>query len=71
MDVAKGRTLGQTQSQIIMISAKKIIVEIDGRAVYSSKSYKNARKVAWRLIHTPANRYKEVIVQNFGIIMGI
>lgn len=56
---------------MIMISAKKIIVELDGRAVYSSKSYKNARRVAWRLIHTPANRYKEVIVQLFGIIIGI
>ena len=63
--------MGQTQSQIIMISDKKIIVELDGRAVYSSKSYKNARRVAWRLIHTPTNRYKEVIVQQFGIIIGI
>lgn len=52
-----------------MNSIKKIIVELDGRAVYATKNYKSARKVAWKLIHK--NPKKEVIVHLDGIIMGI
>lgn len=42
---------------------------MDGRAVYASKSYKNARHVAWLLIHR--NIYCEVIVHLGDIICGI
>lgn len=52
-----------------MISAKKFIVELEGRAVYATRDYERARKVAWRLIY--ANPQKEVIVHLFGIIVGI
>lgn len=52
-----------------MRSSKKFIVEMEGRAVYASKSYKNARRVAWQLIYH--NRYCEVIVHLDGIICGI
>ena len=51
------------------MSFKKIIVELDGRAVYATRSYERARQVAWRLIY--ANKSKEVIVQHMGIIFGI
>lgn len=52
-----------------MESIRKIIVELDGRAVYCTKSYKRARQVAWKLIRM--NKGKEVIVQHMGIICGI
>ena len=52
-----------------MKSCKKIIVEMEGVAVYASKSYENARKVAWKLIRK--NPFKEIIVHINGIIMGI
>lgn len=52
-----------------MKSYKKFIVEMEGRAVYASKSYDNARRVAWKLINR--NPYCEVIVQLYGIIVGI
>lgn len=52
-----------------MESAKKIIVELDGRAVYATRNYNRARQVAWRLIY--ANKDREVIVHNMGIIWGI
>lgn len=52
-----------------MKSFKKFIVELDGRAVYASKSFEDARRVAWRLIYR--NRYCEVIVQLGDIICGI
>ena len=42
---------------------------MEGRAVYSSKSFKNARRVAWIIIHR--NKDCEVIVQLNGIICGI
>lgn len=48
---------------------KKFIVEMEGRAVYSTRSYKLAQKVAWRLI--ACNRNCEVIVHLGGIICGI
>lgn len=52
-----------------MKSYRKYIVEMEGRAVYSSKSYENARRVAWKLIHV--NKECEVIVHLYGIICGI
>lgn len=52
-----------------MKSGKKFIVELEGRAVYASKSYDNARRIAWRLIN--CNRNCEVIVHLYGIIVGI
>lgn len=52
-----------------MISFRKFIVELEGRAVYASISYENARRVAWRLIYR--NHYCEVIVHLGGIIVGI
>lgn len=51
------------------MSNKKIIVELDGRAVYATRNYERARKVAWRLIY--ANPRKEVIVQFLGLIVVI
>lgn len=42
---------------------------MDGRSVYSTKSYNNARRVAWRLIRL--NRYVEIIVHLGGIIVGV
>lgn len=48
---------------------RKIIVELDGRAVYCTKSYKRARQVAWKIIRM--NKDKEVIVHHMGIIFGI
>lgn len=53
----------------IMKSYRKYLVEMDGRAVYSSKNYKHARRVAWKLIHR--NPFIEVIVQLGWIIVGI
>lgn len=52
-----------------MISMKKYIIEMDGRAVYATCSYENARRVAWRLIYK--NRVCEIIVHLYGIIVGI
>lgn len=52
-----------------MKSFKKFIVEMEGRAVYASKSYENARRVAWKLIRN--NKDCEVIVHLYGIICGI
>ena len=52
-----------------MISRKKIIVELEGRAVYATRNYERARQVAWRLIY--ANPHEEVMVHIMGIIMGI
>ncbi len=52
-----------------MKSGKKFIVELEGRAVYASKSYDHARRVAWSLINR--NPYCEVIVHLYGIIVGI
>lgn len=52
-----------------MISANKYIVELDGRAVYASRDYERARKVAWRVIY--ANPRKEVIVHFYGFMCGI
>lgn len=52
-----------------MISKKKFIVEMEGRAVYASKSYSRARKVALRLI--ARNKYCEIFVHLYGIICGI
>lgn len=42
---------------------------MEGRAIYASKSYKNARRVAWQLIHR--NKNCEVIVHLGDIICGI
>lgn len=52
-----------------MKSFKKYIVEMEGRAVYATKSYSRARQVAWRLI--ARNKECEIIVHHFGIICGI
>lgn len=52
-----------------MVSYKKFIVEMESRAVYSSKSYDRARQVAWQLI--ARNRMCEIIVHLGGIICGI
>lgn len=52
-----------------MKSLRKFIVEMDGRAVFSTKNYAIARKVAWRLIYR--NKYREIIVHVDGIIVGI
>lgn len=52
-----------------MISFRKFIVELDGRAVYASKSYKNAQRVAWQIIYR--NPCREVIVHLGDIICGI
>lgn len=52
-----------------MKSFRKYIVELEGRPVYASISYDNARRVAWKLIKR--NPYCEVIVQLYGIIVGI
>lgn len=52
-----------------MKSFKKYIVELEGRAVYASKTYDNARRVAWRLINR--NKGCEVIVHLYGFIVGI
>lgn len=52
-----------------MKSLRKFIVEMEGRAVYASKSYDNARRIAWRLIR--ANKECEIIVHYNGIICGI
>ena len=52
-----------------MKSYRKFIVEMEGRAVYASKSYDNVRRVALRLINR--NKDCEVIVHLYGIIVGI
>lgn len=52
-----------------MKSFRKYIVELEGRCVYASLSYDNARRVAWKLINR--NPYCEVIVHLYGIIVGI
>ena len=52
-----------------MKSGKKFIVEFEGRAVYASKSYDHARRVAWRIINR--KHHCEVIVHLYGIIVGI
>ena len=52
-----------------MMSKKKFIVEMDGRAVYATKSYSRACNVAWQLIYR--NPYCEIIVHLYGIICGI
>ena len=52
-----------------MKSYRKFIIELEGRAVYSSRNYNNVRKVAWRIIK--ANPFGEVIVHLSGIICGI
>lgn len=52
-----------------MKSFRKYIVELEGRAVYASRSYKNVRRVAWKLIYM--HNDKEVMVHIFGIIVGI
>lgn len=52
-----------------MKSMKKFIVEMEGRAVYASRSYEKARRVAWNLIR--CNKDCEVIVHLGGIICGI
>lgn len=52
-----------------MRSQKKFIVEMEGKAVYATKSYSRARQVALRLI--ARNRYCEVFVHLYGIICGI
>lgn len=53
-----------------MKSFKKFIVELEGRAVYASKSYDNARRVAWKIIYRN-DRYCEVLVHLYGIIVDI
>lgn len=52
-----------------MKSPRKFIIELEGRAVYSSKNYNRVRTIAWRIIR--ANPMKEVIVHLYGIICGI
>lgn len=52
-----------------MKSMRKFIVEMEGRAVYATKSYSRARQVAYRLI--ARNTYCEVFVHLYGIICGI
>ena len=52
-----------------MKSSKKFIVEMEGRAVYASRSYENVRRVAWKLIHR--NMGCEVIVHLNDFICGI
>jgi hypothetical protein len=52
-----------------MKSFRKFIVEMEGRAVFATKSYDVARRVAWRLIHK--NKDCEIIVHLYGIIVGI
>lgn len=52
-----------------MISYRKFIIEMDGRNVYSTKSYDRARQVAWQLI--ARNNMCEIIVHLGGIICGI
>ncbi len=52
-----------------MRSMRKFIVEMEGRAVYSTKSYSRARQVAWHLI--ARNKECEVFVHLYGIICGI
>lgn len=52
-----------------MKSFRKFIVEMEGRAVFATKSYDVARRVAWRLIHK--NKDCEIIVHIYGIIVGI
>lgn len=42
---------------------------MEGRAIYASKSFINARRVAWQLIHR--NKNCEVIVHLGGIICDI
>lgn len=52
-----------------MKSWKKFIVEMEGIAVYSTKSYSQARKVALRLI--ARNKNYEIFIHLGGIICGI
>lgn len=52
-----------------MKSVRKFIVEMEGRAVYATKSYSRARHVALRLI--ARNPYCEIFVHLYGIICGI
>ena len=52
-----------------MKSWKKFIVEMEGRAVYSTKSESRARQVALRLI--AINKESEIFVHLGGIICGI
>lgn len=52
-----------------MKSWRKFIVEMEGRAVYASKSYENARRVALHLIDR--NKECEVFIHLGGIICGI
>lgn len=52
-----------------MKSSRKYIVELEGRAVYASKSYKNVQRVAWKLIYM--HNDMEVMVHLFGIIISI
>lgn len=52
-----------------MRSHRKFIVELEGRAVYASKSYKNAQRVAWKLIYM--HNDMEVMVHLFGLIICI
>lgn len=42
---------------------------MEGRAVYASKSYENARRIALRLMNR--NKYCEIIVQLENIIYSI
>lgn len=52
-----------------MESWKKFIVEMEGRAVYSTKSESRARQVALRLI--ARNKDCEIFIHLGGIICGI
>lgn len=52
-----------------MKSSKKFIVEMEGRAVYATKSYTRASQVAWLLI--ARNKDCEVLVHLGGIICSI
>ena len=60
---------GKNQYINDMKSTKKFIVEMESRAVYSSKSFENARRVTWIIIHR--NKDCEVIVQLNDIICGL
>ena len=52
-----------------MKSWKKFIVEMEGRAVFATKDYSQARRVALRLI--ARNKECEIFIHLGGIICGI
>lgn len=52
-----------------MKSFRKYIVEMEGRAVFATKSLDVAQRVAWRLMQK--NKDCEILVQLGGIIVCI